>query len=85
MRRMVPVFVYCLPITFVRRVQQVKNKMPAPMQMTAEQLIREAKERELELLEPVRLLPIRLFILFGFLLFTHPFLFFFFANLICHL
>lgn len=28
---------------------QVKNKMPAPVQITAEQLLREAKERELEL------------------------------------
>lgn len=27
--------------------------MPAPVQITAEQIIREAKERELELIEPV--------------------------------
>lgn len=32
---------------------QVKNKMPAPVQITAEQLLREAKERELELVPPV--------------------------------
>jgi hypothetical protein len=31
----------------------VKNKMPAPVQITAEQLLREAKERELELVPPV--------------------------------
>lgn len=32
---------------------QVKNKMPAAVQITAEQLLREAKERELELVPPV--------------------------------
>ena len=32
---------------------QVKNKMPATLQITAEQLLREAKERELELVQPV--------------------------------
>ncbi len=32
---------------------QVKNKMPAAVQITAEQLLREAKERELELSQPV--------------------------------
>lgn len=32
---------------------QVKNKMAAPVQITAEQLLREAKERELELVPPV--------------------------------
>lgn len=32
---------------------KVKNKMPAPVQITAEQLLREAKERELELVPPV--------------------------------
>lgn len=31
---------------------QVKNKAPAELQITAEQLLREAKERELELLPP---------------------------------
>jgi len=31
---------------------QVKNKAPAPVQITAEQLIREAKERELEVIPP---------------------------------
>ena len=30
----------------------VKNKMPAEQQITAEQLMREAKERELEVLPP---------------------------------
>ena len=29
--------------------------MPAPVQITAEQLLREAKERELELVQPVLL------------------------------
>lgn len=29
--------------------------MPAPVQITAEQLLREAKERELELVQPVSL------------------------------
>lgn len=30
-----------------------KNKMPAPVQITAEQLLREAKERQLEYVAPV--------------------------------
>lgn len=34
------------------RVAKVKNKAPAELQITAEQLLREAKERELELLPP---------------------------------
>lgn len=34
------------------KVTKVKNKMPAPVQITAEQLLREAKERELELVPP---------------------------------
>ncbi|CAC5356635.1 CRN [Mytilus coruscus] len=34
------------------KVAKVKNKMPAPVQITAEQLLREAKERELELVPP---------------------------------
>ncbi|KAI0208053.1 Crooked neck-like protein 1 [Lamellibrachia satsuma] len=34
------------------KVAKVKNKMPAPVQITAEQLLREAKERELELVQP---------------------------------
>ncbi|XP_013390405.1 crooked neck-like protein 1 isoform X2 [Lingula anatina] len=34
------------------KVAKVKNKMPAPVQITAEQLLREAKERELELGAP---------------------------------
>ena len=36
----------------LRHVFQVKNKAPAEVQITAEQLLREAKERELELLPP---------------------------------
>ena len=32
----------------------MKNKAPAPVQITAEQLLREAKERQLELVPPVR-------------------------------
>ena len=34
------------------KVAQVKNKAAAEVQLTAEQLLREAKERELELLAP---------------------------------
>lgn len=34
------------------KVAKVKNKMPASVQITAEQLLREAKERELELVPP---------------------------------
>lgn len=34
------------------KIAKVKNKMPAPVQITAEQLLREAKERELELVPP---------------------------------
>lgn len=33
--------------------------MPAPVQITAEQLLREAKERELELVPPVSLFSIK--------------------------
>ncbi|XP_064245131.1 crooked neck-like protein 1 [Passer domesticus] len=36
----------------IPRVAKVKNKAPAEVQITAEQLLREAKERELELLPP---------------------------------
>ena len=32
---------------------QAKNKTPAPVQITAEQLLREAKERQLEYVAPV--------------------------------
>lgn len=39
-------FAHLLPVF------QVKNKAPAEVQITAEQLLREAKERELELLPP---------------------------------
>lgn len=38
--------------TKMPKVAKVKNKMPAPVQITAEQLLREAKERELELVPP---------------------------------
>lgn len=31
----------------------MKNKAPAPVQITAEQLLREAKERQLEIVPPV--------------------------------
>ena len=34
-------------------IVQVQNKAPAPIQITAEQLLREAKERELEQVAPV--------------------------------
>lgn len=33
-------------------ITQVKNKAPAEIQITAEQLLREAKERDLEILPP---------------------------------
>jgi crooked neck len=33
----------------VPKVAKVKNKAPAPLQITAEQLLREAKERQLEI------------------------------------
>jgi len=36
------------------RFLQVKNKAPAQVQITAEQLLREAKERDLEIVAPVR-------------------------------
>ncbi|XP_077594244.1 crooked neck-like protein 1 [Stigmatopora nigra] len=36
----------------IPKVAKVKNKAPAELQITAEQLLREAKERELELLPP---------------------------------
>ncbi|GMS80441.1 hypothetical protein PENTCL1PPCAC_2616 [Pristionchus entomophagus] len=35
-----------------KKAAKVKNKAPAPVQITAEQLLREAKERELELVAP---------------------------------
>lgn len=34
------------------KVAKVKNKAPAEVQITAEQLLREAKERDLEILPP---------------------------------
>lgn len=37
----------------VPKVIPVKNKTPAPIQITAEQLLREAKERQLEYVAPV--------------------------------
>ncbi|XP_031567761.1 crooked neck-like protein 1 [Actinia tenebrosa] len=36
----------------VPKVAKVKNKAPAPVQITAEQLLREAKERQLEIVAP---------------------------------
>jgi crooked neck len=33
-----------------------KNKTPAPIQITAEQLLREAKERQLEYVAPVSII-----------------------------
>lgn len=41
---------FCLELS--DKLFQVKNKAPAEIQITAEQLLREAKERELELLPP---------------------------------
>ncbi|CAH1790968.1 unnamed protein product [Owenia fusiformis] len=38
--------------TKMPKVAKVKNKMPAPVQITAEQLLREAKERQLEMVPP---------------------------------
>ncbi|XP_033632294.1 crooked neck-like protein 1 [Asterias rubens] len=38
--------------TKVPKVAKVKNRMPAEVQITAEQILREAKERELELVPP---------------------------------
>jgi len=35
-------------IRLPKKAEKVKNKTPAPVQITAEQLLREAKERELE-------------------------------------
>ena len=35
---------------------QAKNKAPAPIQISAEQLLREAKERQLEYVAPVCIL-----------------------------
>lgn len=40
------------PIRLPKKAAKVKNKAPAPLQITAEQLLREAKERELELIPP---------------------------------
>ncbi|CAD6191828.1 unnamed protein product [Caenorhabditis auriculariae] len=40
------------PMRLPKKAAKVKNKAPAPLQITAEQLLREAKERELELLPP---------------------------------
>ncbi|CCD64143.1 Pre-mRNA-splicing factor Syf1/CRNKL1-like C-terminal HAT-repeats domain-containing protein [Caenorhabditis elegans] len=40
------------PIRLPKKAAKVKNKAPAQLQITAEQLLREAKERELELIPP---------------------------------
>lgn len=36
------------PMRLPKKAAKVKNKAPAPLQITAEQLLREAKERDLE-------------------------------------
>lgn len=43
-------FFYCFTASLYF---QVKNKAPAEIQITAEQLLREAKERDLEIVPPV--------------------------------
>lgn len=40
------------PIKLPKKASKVRNKAPAPVQITAEQLLREAKERDLEILPP---------------------------------
>uniref|UniRef100_A0A914CPJ0 Crooked neck protein n=1 Tax=Acrobeloides nanus TaxID=290746 RepID=A0A914CPJ0_9BILA len=40
------------PIRLPKKAERVKNKAPAQLQITAEQLLREAKERELEIVPP---------------------------------
>ena len=40
------------------KVIPAKNKTPAPIQITAEQLLREAKERQLEYVAPVSFIDI---------------------------
>ena len=56
------IVVYCCGIVTIQTyILQVKNKMPAPVQITAEQLLREAKERELELVQPVVLNAVQYF------------------------
>ncbi|KAK0411411.1 hypothetical protein QR680_005641 [Steinernema hermaphroditum] len=40
------------PMRLPKKAAKVKNKAPAPLQITAEQLLREAKERELEISAP---------------------------------
>lgn len=44
----------------IPRVSQVKNKAPAEIQITAEQLLREAKERELEIVARVSCTSVKL-------------------------
>lgn len=41
------------PMRMPKKAAKVRNKAPAPVQITAEQLIREAKERDLEKVEPL--------------------------------
>jgi len=43
-------------LQFFEKLAQVRNKAPAPVQISAEQLLREAKERDLEILPPVKLI-----------------------------
>lgn len=51
MMKLVPV--YCQDKSNCVLCFKVKNKAPAPVQITAEQLLREAKERQLELVPAV--------------------------------
>lgn len=46
-------------------VFQVKNKAPAEIQITAEQLLREAKERDLEIVPPVSKFTFIMFIIYS--------------------
>lgn len=41
------------PLRLPKKAAKVRNKAPASVQITAEQLIREAKERDLEVQAPV--------------------------------
>ena len=42
------------------KIVPAKNKTPAPIQITAEQLLREAKERQLEYVAPVSTIHLKL-------------------------
>src|SRR5262249_16752463 len=43
------------PLRLPKKAAKVRNKAPASVQITAEQLIREAKERDLEVQAPVNM------------------------------